>query len=108
MSRANNIENEIKKLEAQLEYWRAELVIAKKQDADDDVIFEKTPRLIQNRFEDLRELMRFIYGQHTGYGIPGCRLQVYDKAETPYERLRTINGVGNKTALETLEALQIE
>ena len=100
MTRTEKIERKIQKLEAQLEYYKAELERAKKSDADDEILFSKIPARVRNRFDDIEEFRRFIYGQHDGK-VCGC-------SSYEYERLCSINGVGVGTAKDTLRALRIK
>lgn len=107
MTRTEKIERKIQKLEAQLEYYKAELERAKKSDADEEILFSKIPARVRNRFDDIEEFRRFIYGQHDGK-VCGCSSYEYERAKTPYERLCSINGVGVGTAKDTLRALRIK
>ena len=108
MTRSERIQKKIQKLSAQLEFWRAELERAEKKDADDMMIFQSIPARVRNRFDDLAEFKRFIYGQHDGRGVCGCSATNYDKAKTPCERLESINGIGHATALSALKVLHIK
>ena len=107
MTRTEKIERKIQKLEAQLEYYKAELERAKKSDADDEILFSKIPARVRNLFDDMKELRRFIYGQHDGI-VCACSPDEYRRAKTPYERLRSIKGIGDGTAKGTLKALSIK
>ena len=107
MTRTEEIERKIRKLEAQLEFYKAELERAKKSDADDERLLSKIPARVRNLFVDIDELRRSIYGQHDG-NVCNCIKREYEKAKTPYERLCSIRGVGKVIAKDTLRVLSID
>ena len=108
MTRSKKIQKKIKKLEAQLDYWKSELKRAQVSDAENAQIFQKVPARVRNLFDDYDELIRFLYGQHDGISVCGCSPYSYKQANTPCERLEVIKGIGHQTAVEALKILELD
>ncbi|MBR2705206.1 MAG: hypothetical protein IKE91_07040 [Clostridia bacterium] len=106
MTRAEKIENKIKTLKAQLQYWEAELQRAKVSEEKDALIFQEVPAKVRNMFSNMQELRRFCYGQHDGKGVPVSQA-AFAKAITPYQRLSALRGIGDSYVRETLKVLGI-
>lgn len=106
MTRAEKIENKIKNLKAQLQYWEAELQRAKVSEEKDALIFQEVPAKVRNMFSSMQELRRFAYGQHDGKGVPVSQA-AFAKAITPYQRLSSLRGIGDILIKETMKVLEI-
>ena len=107
MTRIEEIEKKIHNLKAQLQYWEAELERAKTSNADEVEKFNRVPSRVRRKFGNLGELTRFIYGQHSGLGVAGCNPTAYSRKKTPCERLKCIHGLGEQTAEEVLDVLEV-
>ncbi len=108
MTRQEKIKAKIKTLNAQLEYWKAELERATVSEQQDALIFQEVPARVRNMFSNMQELRRFVYGQHDGKGIPSVSLREYAEATTPYERLGALKGIGDTLIKETMVVLEKE
>ena len=108
--RSDIIRAKIKELKAQVNDLERELVLVERKEREKSQIFKRLPTRIQNVFGNYETLVLYICGNLDNpekeiIGLSSIHLK---KAQTPYQRLMAIHGVGESMTLETLRVLGLD